>query len=64
MSLHEYMVSKELDRDDPPFYALIMAASRKADSDNFEALERAFPECIAEFRARYNAPGGRLPEDP
>ncbi len=64
MSLHEYLVSKELDRDDPPFYALIMAAARRADTDNFAALERAFPRCIAEVRARYNAPGGRLPEDP
>lgn len=63
MSLHEYLVSQELDRDHPPFYALIMAAMVKADSRNIALLRSAFPETFAELDARYNAPGGRLPSD-
>jgi hypothetical protein len=63
VSLHEYVVSRELERQDVPFYALIMAAARKADSANLERLEAAFPEAVAELRARYNAPGGEIPED-
>lgn len=63
MSLHEYIVSRELSETDPPFYALIMAAVRQADTLNLERLEIAFPRVVAEVRARYNAPGGRLPED-
>jgi hypothetical protein len=45
------------------FYALIMAAARQADSENFERLRAAFPETIKEVQARYDAPGGRLPGD-
>lgn len=60
MSLFNYEVSRELERQDIPFYALIMAAVRRADTDNLHALERAFPDVVAEVRARFNAPGGRL----
>jgi hypothetical protein len=63
MSLHEYLVSQELDRDHPPFYALVMAAMRKADSHNIRLLRDAFPETWLELETRYNAPGGRLPSD-
>ena len=34
MSLHSYWASIKLSKDDPPFSALIMAALRKADTDN------------------------------
>lgn len=62
MSLYDYEKSKAIDRDiDPPFYALIMAAMRKADSTNIQLLRAAWPEVYAEFEARYNAPGGLLP---
>lgn len=60
MSLFDYEVSKKLTLQDPPFYALIMAAMRRADSTNLESLRRAFPAVYAELQARYNAPGGLI----
>lgn len=63
MSYHEYLASQELSDTDPPFYALVMAAMRKADSRNIALLREAFPETWAELDARYNAPGGRLPHE-
>lgn len=59
MSLHEYQQSVGLERAD--FYALIMAAMRRADSINAAKLRRAFPDTWHELQARYNAPGGLLP---
>ena len=63
MSYHEYLKGKELVLDDPPFYALIQAAMRRADSDNAEKLRSIFPGVWRELNARYNSPGGLLPED-
>jgi len=63
MSLHEYKTSEAISREHPPFYALIMAAMREAGSANIELLCSAWPEVWAELQARYNAPGGVLPED-
>lgn len=60
MSLHEYRASLEIGRMDPPFYALVMAAMRKADTYNFAKLSAAFPEVRDELQARYDAPGGLL----
>lgn len=45
------------------FYALIMAAMRQADTDNAERLRRCWPDVWQELHARYNAPGGILPDD-
>ncbi|KWX25633.1 hypothetical protein AFM11_05250 [Mycolicibacterium wolinskyi] len=64
MSLYDYEVSRQIGATDPPFYSLIMAAIRKADSQNAARLRNAFPEVHDEFTARYNAPGGMLPTDP
>ena len=61
MSLYDYRRSQALDAADEPFYGLIMAAMRRADTDNLALLRRAFPETHAELLARYNAPGGCLP---
>ena len=61
MSLYAYRESIEIDGIDYGFYALIMAAMRKADSDNIDLLKAAFPETWEELKARYNAPGGILP---
>lgn len=58
MSLYDYEASLGLGH--PPFYALIMAAMRKADSVNAGRLQRAFPEIWNELQARYDAPGGCL----
>lgn len=63
MSLYDYERSRGLARQDVPFYALIMAAYRKADSRNTVLIEAAWPEIAREFRQRYDAPGGRLPTE-
>ena len=63
MSLYDYETSRALENDDIPFYALIMAAMRRADTDNARILEAAFPEVWRELMARYHAPGGMLDED-
>jgi len=62
MSLYDYQASLDISSDDPPFYALIIAAMRKADSTNIEKLKAAWPEVYDEFRARYSAPLGVVPE--
>jgi len=62
MSIYDYDASKAIAKDDWPFYALIMAAMRKADTNNAEVLRRAFPHVWEELQARYRAPhGGLLP---
>lgn len=60
MAYHEYKVSQEISKSDPPFYALIMSAMRKADSTNIEKLKLVFPDTFNELQERYNAPGGKL----
>ena len=60
MSHYDYVVSQEISAKDPPFASLIMAAIRKADTDNTFKLGNAFPEIFAELQVRYNAPGGLL----
>lgn len=59
-----YRASLELGQHDPPFYALIMAAYRKADTTNAAKLRAAFPDVIEDLQARYDAPGGVLDTDP
>lgn len=63
MSYYDYLMSKKVSEIDPSFVALIMAAARKADTNNLERLGQAFPEIVSEFRSRYNAPGGVLEAD-
>ena len=60
MSLHSFNVSIEIMRDDPPFYALIMAAMRKADTQNIAKLRSVFPEIWSELDERYWTPGGLI----
>ena len=60
MSLHEYEEGLEITAKDPPFYALIQAAMRKADTTNLELLKGCWPDVLLELRVRYNAPGGML----
>lgn len=60
MSLHSYQVSLELMKNDPPFSALIMAAMRKADSNNIIKLKLVFPEIWEELDERYWTPGGLI----
>lgn len=63
MSLNDYEVGKEISVHDPPFYAIIQAAMRKADTYNLEKLQEAWPKVWEELQTRYNAPGGTLPSD-
>ena len=60
MSLYDYQASKQIAQEGLSFYALIMAAMRRADTDNAHRLRVAFPDTWAELEARYNAPGGLL----
>jgi hypothetical protein len=50
-----------LSAEDPPFYALLFALIRKADTSNMEKIAREWPDVVAEFKMRYNLPGGLLP---
>ena len=63
MSLHEYQQSTEIAQEDRPFYALIMAAMRQADSDNMLLLRTVFPDTWMEFNNRYHSVGGIIPSD-
>jgi hypothetical protein len=63
MSLHEYLCSRAISKEDPPFYALLFALMRKADSDNAAKIKAAWPARWLEMQERYNAPGGILPSD-
>lgn len=61
-SIIDYKESQAISRSDPSFAALIFAACMKADDDNLSRLTACWPELVAEFRARYNAPGGAITE--
>ena len=62
MSLHEYEASNRVNHGFS-FVSIIMAAMRRADSDDTYKLKTMWPEIWEELSARYNAPGGRLPGD-
>ena len=61
MSRYDYELSRHIAAQDYPFYALIMAAMRQADSHNEALLSEGFRETWLELQRRYNAPGGYLP---
>ena len=63
MSKYDYEQGKIIVMNDYPFYALIQAAMRQADSDNIIKLKKAFPHVWLELEARYHAPNGDLPGD-
>lgn len=63
LNIIDYEISKRISAKDIPFAALIAAALRKADSDNFARLKQAFPELTSDFKLRFNAPGGILLKD-
>lgn len=63
MSYYDYRISFKLAEHDHPFYALIMAAMRQADTLNAKILKESFPRVWAELEARYHAPGGLLDGD-
>lgn len=63
MSRYDYEQSKLVHAGMHPFYSLIMAAMRKADTANLDLLTTAFPFVWKELSDRYDAPGGILPGD-
>jgi len=63
VSLYEYKESQQIALQDYGFYSLIMAAMRKADSNNSYALATAFPATWDELQERYNAPGGLIGDE-
>ncbi len=68
MTRIDYHIALELKNSDTPFYALIMAAMMRADSENIEILKAGWPAVWRETQARWKAPGGALtgewPEPP
>lgn len=63
MTLFEYEEGLDIAAKDPPFYALIQAAMRKADTYNLYLLKSCWPDVWRELRERYNAPSGILQEE-
>lgn len=63
MSRYSYMASRDVLKSDPPFYALIMAAMRKADTGNLAKLRSVFPEVAEELETRYRSIGGFTPDE-
>jgi len=61
MARNDYLISQQIEAANHPFYALIMAAMRKADSGNAAKLQVAFPEVVKELNYRYWSAGGLLP---
>lgn len=59
-NMYDYQLSLEISTHGFPFYALLAALIRKADSDNLERIRRERPTFTDEFIKRYNAPGGKL----
>jgi hypothetical protein len=62
-SLYDYRKSIEIAAKDYPFYALLFALIRQADTDNLECIRAMWPEAYDEFQERYNAPGGVIDAD-
>lgn len=67
MSWHHYEAGREIEaamhERDWPFYGLVQAAMRRADTANRDLLKAAWPEVWEDLKARYDAPGGVLPDD-
>jgi len=63
MSLYDYRQSREICKNEYPFYAVLMAAMRQADDVNLKLLKEAFPWVWQELSKRYNAPNGLIGEE-
>ena len=60
MGIREYFQSQDIAYQNYDFEAIIMAALRQADTENYAKLQEAFPEIQDELMRRYNATGGVL----
>lgn len=66
LTLREYLLSTEMGRRidaDDDFYAILSLLMRNADTYNADRLRAAYPLVWDDLKARYNAPGGVLPDD-
>jgi len=54
---HAYEISRIIEAQDYPFYAIIMAAMRQADTQNAQKLRAAFPDTWAYLSHAYNCAG-------
>jgi len=63
MSKIDYEMSLQIERTGFSFVSLIMAAARKADSDNAQRTHDRWPEIFEELQERYNSVGGYLPNE-
>ena len=61
MNYFTYKKGQEIAACNYPFYAVLQALMRDADTDNLEKLRNAFPDVWKELQARNKAPGGLLP---
>ena len=61
MTHYDYEVAMQIEAENYPFYALIMAVMRKADSTNAAKLRSAWPDISAELQYRYWSAGGFMP---
>jgi len=61
MSYYDYRMGQRIELERYPFYALIQAAMRQADTPNLQMLKESWPEVWEELETRYNAPQGLLP---
>ena len=60
MSLYDYRRGQAIAMQDEPFYALVQALMRQADTQNLERLQTMWPGVWQELELRYHAPGGLL----
>jgi hypothetical protein len=61
MSQFDYHASLRVNMSNQgSWYALLFALIRDADDDNLAKIEALWPDRVAEFRQRYNAPDGWL----
>lgn len=56
-------MSQHIEAQEYPFYAIIMAAMRKSDSQNEIKLKAMWPDVWRELERRYHYTGGYFPEE-
>ncbi len=54
---HSYVIGVQLDGMSPPWYSLLVAMVRTADSENLRRLALAFPNEVEDIVDRYNNVG-------
>lgn len=68
MSRLDYETGRLIERlkheEDLPFHGIVQGLMRLADTRNLLMLRMCWPEVWADLWARYDSPGGRLPDDP